>query len=105
MNTINYEALRNIYNTLRAECAEVDEAYDWAEAEATIADRDLATAEADVTTDPEAMDALYEANDRAVLAARQARERLSDIQAVYHAFGQAIEMLNDYKEAYIKDGE
>ena len=104
MNTISYNELYNHCTTPYIQCAKAEKGYSYVEPETETADVELNIAETHITTDSDPMEILYYVIDNIVHDIWQACGCNCDIKAVYHAVGQAMDMLIDY-ERYIKDGE
>lgn len=85
-------------------CTETGKSYSYVKPETETADAELNIAETHITADSDPMEILYYMIDNIVHDIWQAYDCSCDIKAVYHAVGQAMDMLIDY-EGYIKDGE
>ena len=101
---MSYNELYNHYAIPCIKYTNAEKGYNCVESEIETADAELNIAETHITTDSDPMKTLYYMIDNIVHDIWQACSCSCDIKAVYHAVGQAMDMLIDY-EKYIKDRE
>ena len=104
MDTMSYNELYNHCAIPCIKCIKAEKSYSYVEPATETANAETKTAETGMVIDSDPIEILYYMIDNIVHDIWQACGCNCDVKAVYHAVGQAMDMLIDY-ERYIKDGE